>query len=107
MGEGVAVGGDDHAAPVALLGPGGSGGADVVGLEPGGGDRQQPERVEQGGTALELVDSNLSELTFREAPGIVGVVEKVGPPYRKFTFVDGMALPVLSNAKKLLIADVL
>lgn len=58
-------------------------------------------------TALELVESNLSEYTFREAPGIVGVVEKVGPPYRKFTFVDGMALPVLSDARKLLIADVL
>lgn len=58
-------------------------------------------------TALELVESNLSEYTFREAPGIVGVVEKVGPPYRKFTFVDGMALPVLTDARKLLIADVL
>jgi hypothetical protein len=58
-------------------------------------------------TALELVESNQSEYSFREAPGIVGVVEKVGPPYRKFTFVDGMALPVLSDAKKLLVADVL
>lgn len=58
-------------------------------------------------TALELVESNLSELSFEEAAGIVGVVEKVGPPYRKFTFVDAVALPVLTNANKLLVAKVL
>lgn len=57
-------------------------------------------------TALELVESNASDLSFEEAPGIVGVVEKVGPPYRKFTFVDAVAMPVLENAKRLFIADV-
>lgn len=57
-------------------------------------------------TALELVESNVSDLSFEEAPGIVGVVEKVGPPYRKFTFVDATAMPVLENAKRLFIADV-
>lgn len=57
-------------------------------------------------SALELVDSNLAELTFENAAGIVGIVEKVGPPYRKFTFVDAVAMPVLTNAKRLFIADV-
>lgn len=57
-------------------------------------------------TALELLDSNKAELTFEEAPGIVGVVEKVGPPYREFTFVDAVAMPILPEAKRLLVADV-
>ena len=33
-------------------------------------------------TALELVNSNQSDLSFQGAPGIVGVVEKSGPPYK-------------------------
>lgn len=57
-------------------------------------------------TALELVNSNESDLSFEEAPGIVGVVEKVGPPYREFTYVDGVAMPVLTNARRLMVADV-
>jgi hypothetical protein len=57
-------------------------------------------------TALELVNSNESELSFSEAPGIVAIVEKVGPPYREFIFVDATAQPVLINAKLLFIADV-
>lgn len=57
-------------------------------------------------TALELVDSNESDLSFEDSPGIVGVVEKVGPPYRQFTFVDAVGMPVLVDAKKLFVADV-
>lgn len=57
-------------------------------------------------TALELVNSNVADLSFEEAPGIVGVVEKVGPPYRQFTFVDACGMPILANAKRLLVADV-
>lgn len=57
-------------------------------------------------TALELVNSNLAELSFAQAPGIVGVVEKVGPPYREFTFVDAVGMPVLANPKLLMVADV-
>jgi hypothetical protein len=57
-------------------------------------------------TAMELVDSNLSDLSFEDAPGIVGVVEHVGPPYRRFTFVDAVAMPILSNAKLLSVLDV-
>lgn len=57
-------------------------------------------------TALELARSNEAEMTFGDASGIVGVVEKVGPPYREFTFVDAVGMPVLSNAGLLTIADV-
>ncbi|SEE20017.1 Phage major capsid protein E [Arthrobacter alpinus] len=58
-------------------------------------------------TALELVNSGEAELSFEEAAGIVGVVEKVGPPYRQFTYVDAVAMPILSDARRLFIADVL
>jgi hypothetical protein len=57
-------------------------------------------------TALELVNSGNSDLSFSEAPGIVGVVEKIGPPYREFTYVDAVGQPILANAKLLLVADV-
>jgi hypothetical protein len=57
-------------------------------------------------TALELVRSNKAEMTFGNASGVVGLVEKVGPPYREFTFVDAVGMPVLSNAGLLTIADV-
>lgn len=58
-------------------------------------------------TALELVNSNVADMSFEEAPGIVGVIEKLGPPYRQFTYVDAVGMPVLENPKRLLIADVL
>jgi hypothetical protein len=58
-------------------------------------------------TALELVNSNQSDLSFEDAPGIVGVVEKAGPPYRQYTFVDAVGQPVLTNAKRLMVADVI
>lgn len=57
-------------------------------------------------TALELVGSNRSEMDFEEAPGIVGVVIKEGPPFRQYTFVDAAAMPVLKDARRLLVADV-
>lgn len=57
-------------------------------------------------TALELVNSSESDLSFEEAPGIVGIVEKSGPPYRQFTFVDAVAMPILANAALLSVADV-
>lgn len=57
-------------------------------------------------TSLELVDASLSEMSFEESAGIVGVVEKLGPPYRKFTFVDAIGLPVLKDANKLMVIDV-
>lgn len=57
-------------------------------------------------TALELVNSRDSDLTFEEAQGIVGVIDKVGPPYREFTYVDACGMPVISNPKALIVADV-
>jgi len=57
-------------------------------------------------TALELVNSNESDLSFEDAPGIVGVVEKVGPPYRQFTFVDACGMPVLTDSTRLMTLDV-
>lgn len=57
-------------------------------------------------TALELVNSSEVDFSFEEAAGIVGVVEKIGPPYREFTFVDAVGMPVLANARLLMVADV-
>lgn len=57
-------------------------------------------------TALELVDSGEVDFTFAEAPGIVGVVEKSGPPYRQFTFVDAVGMPVIQSGRQLFVADV-
>lgn len=57
-------------------------------------------------TALELVNSNEADLSFEEAPGVVGVVEKSGPPYREFTFVDAVGMPVIANPRALMVADV-
>lgn len=57
-------------------------------------------------TALELVNSNESELSFEEAPGVVGMIIKEGPPFRQFTFVDACGMPVISNPRALMVADV-
>lgn len=57
-------------------------------------------------TALELVNSNESELDFADAPGVVGCVIKGGPPFRQHTFVDAVGQPVLANARLLFVADV-
>lgn len=57
-------------------------------------------------TALELVNSSAVDFSFSEASGIVGVVEKIGPPYREFVFVDAVGMPVLQNARLLMVADV-
>lgn len=58
-------------------------------------------------TALELVNSSQVDFSFEEAPGVVGVIDKVGPPYRQFTYVDAVAMPILANARKLMTADVI
>lgn len=57
-------------------------------------------------TSLELVNSNESDQSFEDAPGIVGVVEKVGPPYRQFVFVDAVGMPVLEQPQTLMVATV-
>lgn len=58
-------------------------------------------------TALELLDAAKTDYSFSEAPGIVGVVVKgEAPAFRKNTYVDAVGQPVLTDAKKLLVADV-
>lgn len=57
-------------------------------------------------TALELVNAAESDLSFSSAPGVVGVVIKDGPPFRQYTFVDAVAMPVLTNPRSLLVATV-
>jgi hypothetical protein len=57
-------------------------------------------------TALELVGSSEVDMSFQDAPGIVGVVEKSGPPYREWTFVDAVGMPVLGEPRLLMVADI-
>jgi hypothetical protein len=57
-------------------------------------------------TALELVNNGQSDMSFQDANGIVGVIDKVGPPYREFTYVDAVGMPVISNPRGLMVADV-
>ncbi|QYB01470.1 major capsid protein [Rhodococcus sp. USK10] len=58
-------------------------------------------------TALELLEAQKTEYSFSEAPGIVGVVVKGGEPaFRKHTYVDAVGQPVLTDAKKLMVAVV-
>lgn len=57
-------------------------------------------------TALELVNAEGVDFDFEDAPGIVGVIEKVGPPYKEFTYVDAVGLPVIENRFGLAVLDV-
>lgn len=57
-------------------------------------------------TALELAQSQEADFSMADAPGFVGVVDKQGPPYRQFVFVDGVAIPVLQNANRLFSATI-
>lgn len=58
-------------------------------------------------TSLELVNADQSDMTFEDAPGIVGVVDKdVAPPYRQTTFVDAVGMPVIANPYALFVATV-
>ncbi|ATL70777.1 major capsid protein [Nocardia terpenica] len=57
-------------------------------------------------TALELMQAGQTEYTFADAPGIVGVVIKEGPPFRQYTFVDAVGQPILENPYKIIIGTV-
>lgn len=57
-------------------------------------------------TALELVNAAKSDFSFQDAAGIVGVVIKnAEPPFRQFTYVDAVGMPVI-NGRLLMVADV-
>ena len=64
-------------------------------------------RYGMSATALELVRSPRSELTFSDGPGIVGLAIKDGPPFRQFTYVDAVGLPLLLGAKSIVVGSVL
>lgn len=58
-------------------------------------------------TSLELVSDTRAELTFEEAPGVVGIVDKAdAPPFRQTTFVDAVGMPVIENPRALMVATV-
>lgn len=57
-------------------------------------------------TSLELVNAAESDMSFENAPGIVGVVIKDGPPFRQYTFVDAVGMPLLTNPRALMVATV-
>jgi hypothetical protein len=54
--------------------------------------------------AMELAGLNNPQLTFAQAPGLVGMVTKEGDPVRTWTKVAGLGMPVISDANKLLTA---
>jgi len=56
--------------------------------------------------ALELVNLSNPEITFQEAPGLVGVVTKEGDPVRTWTKVSAVGMPVIEDPRKLLCAEV-
>lgn len=59
-------------------------------------------------TALEIVQSPETTLSFEDAPGIVGAVDKAdSPPFRQNAFVDAVGMPVLDNPKALFVATVI
>lgn len=58
-------------------------------------------------TALELVGSAQADFAFEDAPGIVGVQIKTGPPFRQETFVDAVGMPILAQPRALMVATVI
>lgn len=57
--------------------------------------------------ALELVGGTNPQLTFSEAPGLVGMVMKEGDPVRTWTKVTAIGMPVITDPKRILTAQVL
>lgn len=54
--------------------------------------------------ALELTGLSNPQLTFSQAPGLVGMVTKEGDPVRTWTKVAGLGMPIIADANKLLAA---
>lgn len=57
--------------------------------------------------ALELANQQNPGLSFQELPGLVGVVMKQGHPLRLWTYVGATAMPMITDPRRLLVADVL
>ncbi len=59
------------------------------------------------GTPTTVMELNENHIQVQEAAGIIGIlVREEQPPFRKSTFVDAVALPVIADPRKLLIATV-
>ena len=56
--------------------------------------------------ALELVNSNIVEMSIKDAPGITAVQLKQGDPVQIFNKATAAALPVLTRPNRLFVADV-
>jgi hypothetical protein len=57
--------------------------------------------------ALELAGGQNPGITFQEAPGLVGVVMKEGDPVRVWTKVGAVGMPIITDPRRLMVADVL
>lgn len=57
--------------------------------------------------ALELAAGQNPSLEFEELPGLVGVVLKEGDPVRTWTKVGAVGMPLITDPRRLLVADVL
>lgn len=57
--------------------------------------------------SLELANGQNPSLAFQDLPGLVGVVLKEGDPLRVWTKVGAVGMPMLTNPRKLFVADVL
>lgn len=57
--------------------------------------------------ALELATGQNPGLLFEELPGLVGVVMKEGDPLRIWTKVGAVGMPLLTDPRRLVVADVL
>lgn len=57
--------------------------------------------------ALELAGGTNPALAFAQAPGLVGVVMRDGDPVRTWTKVTAIGMPIITDPKRLLVADVL
>ena len=58
-------------------------------------------------SALKLVNSNRTDLTFGDRARITGMVIEDGPPFREFVYVDAVGIPVLTAPQRIVVADVL
>lgn len=57
--------------------------------------------------SLELAGGTNPQLSFSEAPGLVGVVMKEGDPVRTWVKVTAIGMPIITDPKRLFVADVL
>lgn len=58
-------------------------------------------------SALKLVNSNRTDLTFGDRTRITGMVIEDGPPFREFVYVDAVGIPVMTAPQRVVIGDVL